>query len=569
MKEAGAYWWALMFMIRWGLRSCMSCYSLLELKVGYPYILHSLLNLKGDLSKFIPIKTPLSGVTGPMAAASQISHWITECTSTDHTLCQQSVASPLPTRILEILGPAEVRLHTNGQDVPLRARYACLSHRWGQETFIQTRTSNLKTYESEVPWAEMPQTFRDAIDVTWRLGLRYLWIDSLCIIQDDQEDWRHEGSKMASTYSQSYITIAATAAPGPTGGLFGKTPRDERAKRICIERRDGPRYACYVASVSADLLTGARDLPLLNRAWVFQERYLSPRVVHFATNEMLWECKSTVTCECKKPPHQHHKTNNSFSDFSVLRILHRSWHNCPQDPDFKTIDNWHNIVSEYITNELTFQLDIFPALQGIATIMQRKRQTRYFAGLWEDSLIRDLLWQYVDNGVFWHPGTAQLRNKAVAYRAPSWSWAARLGAIVWLPVNPDGQPRALVRHIDVSPVGDNILGAVSMGVLCLEGNCITFESYERMLSEGVDMFHLKDARSLDDDYIEEGEIILMEIFHNSHGGATWAAMLCMVLEVADEAGHLNKRIGMVRIYYAKGKSPWHNRVGTVKTLTII
>lgn len=547
----------------------MSCYSLLELKVSCPYILCSLLNLKEDLSKFIPIKTPLSGVTGPIAAASQISHWITECTSTDHTLCQQSVASPLPTRILEILGPAEVRLHTNGQDVPLRARYACLSHRWGQETFIQTRTSNLKTYESEVPWAEMPQTFRDAIDVTWRLGLRYLWIDSLCIIQDDQDDWRHEGSKMASTYSQSYITIAATAAPGPTGGLFSKTPRNMRAKRICIEPRDGPRYACYVASVPADLLTGARDLPLLNRAWVFQELYLSPRVVHFATNEMLWECKSTVTCECKKPPHQHHKTNNPFSDFSVLRILHRSWHNCPQDPDFKTIDNWHNIVREYTRNELTSQLDIFPALQGIATIIKGKRQTRYFAGLWEDSLIRDLLWQYVDDWVPKHPGTAQLRNKAVAYRAPSWSWAARLGAIEWLPVDPDGQPRALVRHISVSPVGDDILGAVSMGVLCLEGKCVTFESYERMLNECDSLQWSKDARSLDDDYIEEGEIILMEIFYSPNGGGTWAVMLCMALEVADEAGQLYKRIAIIRVYDWEAKLSRHNRVGTVKTLTII
>lgn len=185
-----------------------------------------------------------------------------------------------------------------GLEHPVHARYACLSHCWGDQKFIQTTSLNLEGHRKCIPWADIPRTFQDALDLTWRLGLTYLWIDSLCILQNDMTDWRHEAGKMASVYSQSYITFAATDSSNPNGGLFSEPCSTELAKHILVRNGDHPAYDLYLNRVPGRVLRNADKRTLLQRAWVFREHFMSPRVVHFGGSELWWESRTVSVCEC-------------------------------------------------------------------------------------------------------------------------------------------------------------------------------------------------------------------------------------------------------------------------------
>jgi hypothetical protein len=141
----------------------------------------------------------------------------------------------------------------------------------------------------------MPQTFRDALGVVHLLDLQFLWIDSLCILQDDAEDWLLEGSKTSDIYSQSSITLAASSAPNPNEGLFRSSTSFHQAKQVVLTDHVGIRSVYYVRVVPKAM----HDLPLLRRAGFYQERKLSKRVVHFCTQGVDWETESEHKQESK------------------------------------------------------------------------------------------------------------------------------------------------------------------------------------------------------------------------------------------------------------------------------
>ena len=160
-----------------------------------------------------------------------ISRWITVCneghcrelpshTGSTFPLCQRAEIEPLPTRVLDLgsggTNEDPALVETSG----LTARYVCLSHCWGRSQCIKTTRSTYDKWKSGVPWSMLPRTYQDAIVITRRLGIHYIWIDSLCIIQDDSADWERESSQMASIYGNSFLTIAATFAADGNGGCF-------------------------------------------------------------------------------------------------------------------------------------------------------------------------------------------------------------------------------------------------------------------------------------------------------------------------------------------------------------
>ena len=102
----------------------------------------------------------------------------------------------------------------------LRVQYDILSGRWGSDPTIKLLCSNLHTFRQEQPIADLPKTFREAVVVARHFKIRYLWIDSLCIVQDSDEDWLRESAKMHEVYAHSACTISAAASTGPEGGLF-------------------------------------------------------------------------------------------------------------------------------------------------------------------------------------------------------------------------------------------------------------------------------------------------------------------------------------------------------------
>jgi hypothetical protein len=132
------------------------------------------------------------------------------------------------------------------------ASYICLSHCWGKENQpLKCTTANLNEWKSRIDWDLLPQTFQDAIDFVRRLGQRYLWIDSLCILQDDRDDWDEQSVKMAEIYENSYLTLAASWASDCTGGLYHKDSPE--GKSYTAYYRKVTRSHLYRADIGAGI----------------------------------------------------------------------------------------------------------------------------------------------------------------------------------------------------------------------------------------------------------------------------------------------------------------------------
>jgi hypothetical protein len=348
---------------------------------------------------------------------------------------------PLPSRILEVYGPQETRLYEPTTEQ--LGQYACLSYCWGKDPHKQLRTtrSNLAQHKENIDWAALPLTFQDALELTRKLGLKYLWIDSLCIVQDDKDDWRHEGGKMATIYSKSYINFAATNSTSAHGGLFNRNPTFD----ICEVRR-GAKIFNMRAQHAAEASTPFHSsMALVKRAWFFQERVLSPQIVHFTTNELFWEDSKTIACEC-------------FGSSNLLTPGLQKHHLKPHQLSSTRSRTkwWQNIVETYTGMHLTFESDIFPALQGIASMVQQHRNCAYYAGLWEDSLVEDMLW-------YSHKPRIRQRN----FRAPTWSWASVNGQVTYQKAA--AKILATVLSVRTLPVGKSALGELREGSLEIRG----------------------------------------------------------------------------------------------------
>ncbi|KAF7562106.1 hypothetical protein G7046_g2032 [Stylonectria norvegica] len=332
--------------------------------------------------------------------------WLNECV-TGHSACstRKTQNAILPARVLGVQPNQEndVYLRVTKGD---RGSYACLSHCWGGHQPLKTIKQTLTLHQRGIKWAALPQTFRDAIKVARELSIRYIWIDSLCIIQDDDIDWQQQSALMGDIYSRSTITIAASASGGPSEGLFTGEKEDVATDD---PRREG--YGVRMPSLHHPRFT----LPLLKRGWVFQERLLSPRVLHFARGELIWECRESTHCGCSQGIRQH----------MILPRGHphrlESWvasKRAMQDLETKTplevANAWRETINEYVALQLTYRKDTLPALSGLAKSMPATAG-KYIAGLWENSFLDDL---------WWNPPLGA--RKQETWQAPTFSWASYL-----------------------------------------------------------------------------------------------------------------------------------------------
>ncbi len=251
-----------------------------------------------------PVKAILHDSTGSDETLSRISKWTEKCVTEhiDYSLNMSNIPQ-LPSRVIDVrdsMSTSTVKLlETKG----LKGQYICLSHRWGtSEMPITTEKATIEERKRAIPEHSLPLTFRQAIMVTRRMGCDYLWIDSLCIVQDDEEDWQVEAAQMASIHRNSLLTLAAAAASGPTAGLFYTARPELREEKPLELSRFNVPFPVYVRRHMryevGHLVTG-QEHTLLERGWVLQERLLSPRVVFFGANKVAWECMTCTACECE------------------------------------------------------------------------------------------------------------------------------------------------------------------------------------------------------------------------------------------------------------------------------
>jgi Heterokaryon incompatibility protein (HET) len=308
---------------------------------------------------------------------------------------------------------------------------------------------NLKNFLKEIPSFKLCQTFRDAIVVTQHLGLEYLWIDSLCIIQDDPEDWRRESIKMSGVYGSAAINIAATSASDGTIGCFSTRPWKLRLPVRLHEQKTVCDFSLKLPYKNLD------NEPLRCRAWAFQERFLAPRTLHFTNSQVFWECNGIAACETFPELVQ-------VSDPVILTQL----------IEYQTLfDFWKEAVNLYSRGKLTYAKDKLIAICGVAKWFQDRMKDDYFAGIWRRNLEKQLCWRTDKN--FWGYDIYS-DTRSTEYLAPSWSWAsveshAQFRSLRWEPAWDEGA-RTQIQVLSISAIPeneDNPLGPVKGGKLRL------------------------------------------------------------------------------------------------------
>jgi hypothetical protein len=368
--------------------------------------------------------------------------WLNICETSHRECVLDERESVLPDRVLDLgehVENIDVCLwETNRQE----GRYFTLSHCWGGSQPLTTTKVTISQWKENIPFSILPKTFRDAVVVCRRLGCRYLWIDSLCIVQDDEVDWQQQSAQMASIYANSSLTIAALSARNSTEGLFFHHPQRHHVQSLDIITSDGEKGSMYVRIPLPHVVNEPLDDPvwedfaLLRRGWVYQERLLSRRVLYFGKHELLWECNGMTGCECCDPTSRIHNNRPSKGIWGLEPVSRaKSRHDgfAPlglggQDLDWRSKGNltdsdpWCYCVVKFLILSLTFEKDIFPALSGLAERMKRYRPgCGYSAGLWMSTTWLDELCWIQDNK---HDGYAQPTGRTEVWRAPTWSWAS-------------------------------------------------------------------------------------------------------------------------------------------------
>ena len=423
--------------------------------------------------------------------------WLDRCLALhDNCINPAQPSPPLPTRIIDVgvEGCASVikLVSSAGRKGP----YITLSHVWGRQLNLITTTTSFDEWSNRIAVESLPRTFQDAVSIARHLSIRYVWIDSLCIIQDSSSDWSTESAKMGDYYMNSLFTIAAVSASDGSGGCF--LQRDPLKVTPCpigiglpvsdiSVGRAGTAFGFFrptFGSDPSDSTDGFHRPPLWQRAWVVQERLLSTRLLQFSDVQMSWACRSENASE--RVPEGSSRYVGTTNEDRILRPVLVGLEDSPPhagkgrgDDQTKDIppaghattkntevyDAWYDLVMLYGKCNLTVASDIFPAISGIAKAISHASGDKYVAGLWKHDMHRGLLWTAPDS-------TASRRDLRHT-RAPSWSWAS-------LPATCTFYVRQLVQHgadtscmemedFDMAVEEENPFGIVSSGRLKIRG----------------------------------------------------------------------------------------------------
>ncbi|ENH63741.1 hypothetical protein FOC1_g10007874 [Fusarium oxysporum f. sp. cubense race 1] len=314
--------------------------------------------------------------------------------------------------------------------------YMTLSHRWSSTDHITTTSNNIKEHRKVIPWQNLSRTFREAIVICREMGVRYLWIDSLCIVQDDEADWQRESRLMGDVYCNSVCTIACHIRDNENNGFLHRVFR----KNMVILRGENERvFGLSLPSQFSRAIV--HDSAISWRGWVLQERLLSKRILHFLPSHIYFETEFNRVMSLDTKRYDFLEGTPGLGS----KIITRS-------SPLQDIGEWRQIVEWYSRCTLTRPKDRLPALAGIASIIQRRFSDDYLAGLWGFTFIEDLCWVAAD-------GTET--KKPPSPRAPSWSWASLDGAVIYIVpdrykagMNPDKSGLHLAQDLSNSAFSD-------------------------------------------------------------------------------------------------------------------
>ncbi|KAK3989965.1 HET-domain-containing protein [Cladorrhinum sp. PSN332] len=457
--------------------------------------------------------------TSSKKAFSTARSWINNCLK-HHPRCSQSFlksnSSAQPRRLIELhssSGPSSnnpnIRL-IELSDTTHCPKYVALSYCWGYSSgkSYTTTKDNVRLHRNQIPYAKLPATLKDTVWICKKLGMKYLWIDALCIIQDCSSDVVDEIAKMAMIYHKAWLTVSIDISKASTEGCFN----DERERRL-LTLEDGVGFKVEISTtldngsksrlhLFAPVATFPRPdsiqgTPLTARAWTFQEQALSRRILHYTSSGLVWEC-----CEgfMSQDNILHWDRSSNTLPWLPIKLLASS--------DMEILHLWYDdILSQsYSVRMLTFPADRLPAISAVAAIFQQHLQSPYLAGIWLKNIEIGLSWQFFGFRKGKDPKNAR----------PSWSWISQPGMVIW-PITKYYLNHEFITMIEIVSFDTSLtdralpLGGVTSGTLVILGSLnllrvrkipaederyVTYELFDerqrRKLGEAIPDFDIED-----------------------------------------------------------------------------
>lgn len=376
-------------------------------------------------------RVPVTEDTSSSQTYAQIKSWLVACDR--HPICQSIEKQPfLPTRLVQVrfvdndspdgncLNKPRVVI-TDSLQSP-SARYIALSHRWPDNFPNAAKLTRDTLHEKmrELDVLKLPQSFNEVFEVVSNLNIDYVWIDSLCIVQDHAEDWVREASQMGQVYGNAYFTLAISLSINDQSqGLFRRgDPSEILSETFECESEDVIMVQGLVMKCQPNWEGLYKNSPLVSRGWCFQEREMSTRVVHYTEHQVLWECRTLKASE---------DLPNGITPSRFFEPDGRVLDQAGQASIDRIDEIWHHAVKDYSSRALTESGDKFPALAGMASIISSYKPdpSRYLAGIWENDFARGLAWASIPVG-----NNGFVTNERYpTYIAPTWSWASVTGPV--------------------------------------------------------------------------------------------------------------------------------------------
>lgn len=349
------------------------------------------------LAQKYPLR-PIAKFSGSSQSLDVATRWLEQCANS-HEECA-SGDTLFPSRVLDV--------GSSGDNIKLVepkpgsvGKYACLSHCWGVSVPLTTTRETCEARMANIRMSELPQTFRDAVAIARQLGIRYLWIDSLCIFQDDRTDWARESANMTAVYSNAHLVIAIDHAADSSVGAFHNRPPRPGSKMflpglgdLCAQLVNNKDECPWLQDFEDEVLT--------TRGWGLQESVLATRILHFATRQMHFECARGRVSE-----------DGCHDRMDFRRRLMRFRQTPSQLSKDDIFNLWYKLLWDYGERRLTHVTDKLPAMSGLAKMFSTSLGTQYVAGIWSDTFIAGLAWQCI--GLNEPMSTDE-------YTGPSWSW---------------------------------------------------------------------------------------------------------------------------------------------------
>ena len=418
--------------------------------------------------------------TGSQPAFIMAAYWLHTCLTTHEQCRVDSLATLLPTRLIDVGLDGEERPRLIITKPGQRGTYLALSYRWPSAAPFTLTTTNLNGLTQAIPLDRLSQTIRDAVEIARTLSVPYIWVDALCILQDSPSDWAREAARMASVYSSAVFTLASV----DEGPVIRPREPHRRPRRAAVPDGGMTGYFDY-AHPYYEIHNDARSRPrgeLDTRGWCFQERLLARRTLSYASGELFWDCREGSKSEMMPAgvrvsrfdqPLAGRLTDEEARRFRMILLEvvvsgEGKGGNGERDVE-EAYTLWRKGVEEYTRLSLTVASDRLAALAGVGSAMAPFVQDRLVAGLWQGKLTRELLWWIDSRGYRDNRG---VKAEKLARRltgpadVPSWSWASVLGAIEYRSMGLDKhdtdkedlgsvggpwEPMATVRHLAIEP----------------------------------------------------------------------------------------------------------------------